>query len=121
MANKQFDSVRNHLMDCVGVLFEGMGYDVLHTNSNEICLPIISNDENKEEGYLVVTFKVPSGSRDGEPYDGYLVAQDFADRQKVKAEKAEKAKAEKAQKIARDEKMRAEKARLKAEREKANA
>lgn len=121
MANKQFDSVRNHLMDCVGVLFEGMGYDVLHTNSNEICLPIISNDESKEEGYLVVTFKVPSGSRDGEPYDGYLVAQDFADRQKAKAEKAEKAKAEKAQKIARDEKMRAEKARLKAEREKANA
>ena len=119
MANKMFDSTRDRLMADAKTLFEGLGYDVLRTNSNELCLPILGED--KEEGYLVLTFKIPSGSRDGDPYDGYIIAQDYADRQKAKAEKAEKAKAEKAQKIARDEKMRAEKARLKAEREKANA
>lgn len=114
MANKSLDSVREHLMNCAKTLYEGLQYDVLRTNSNELCVPIVGDDG--EEGYLVLTFKIPSGSRDGDPYDGYLVAQDYAERQAEKAKKAEKAKAEKAAKIARDEKMRAEKARIKAER-----
>lgn len=115
MANKKFDKIRETMMEKVGEMF-GKDTDVLRTNSNELCFPIVAEDG--EEGYLVLTFKIPTGSRDGDAYDGYAMAEDYkmkcAER-KVKAEKAAQAKAKK---IAKDEKMRAEKARLKAEREK---
>lgn len=103
----KFDEVRAHLMDCCRVLFEGLQYDVLRTGSQEICLPIVGEDN--EEGYLVVTFKIPKGSRDGEPYDGYAVAEDY--KMKVEQKKADtKKRAEaKAKKIERDKKVRAEK------------
>lgn len=114
MANKKFDKVREDLMGRVSELLANQEFDVLHTNSNELCVPIVGEDN--EEGYLVLVFKVPTGSRDGTVYDGYAVAKDYAltcEAKKAKAEKSAKAKAEK---IARDEKMREEKARLKAER-----
>lgn len=114
MANKKFDKVRDEMMARVREMF-AKDFDVLRTNSNELCLPIVGDDN--EEGYLVLTFKVPTGSRDGDVYDGYSMAEDYAMKcadKKAKAEKTAKAKAEK---IARDEKMREEKARLKAERE----
>lgn len=115
MANK-FDAVRDKIMTDIKVLCEGLGYDVLRTGSQEICLPIVN--EKGDEGYLVVTFKIPKGSRDGEEYDGYAMAQDY--KMKVEAKEAKKAEAErkKAEKIERDRKAREEKARLKAEREK---
>lgn len=113
MANKKFDKVRLNLMDCISDMLSKQQFDVLHTNSNELCIPIVGDDN--EEGYLVMTFKVPTGSRDGEAYDGYAIAESYAlkcEAKKVKAEHTAKVKAEK---IARDEKMREEKARLKAE------
>ena len=114
MATK-FDKVRERLMSDVRVLFEGLEYDVLRTGSQEICLPIIGEDS--EEGYLVVTFKVPKGSRDGDAYDGYSEAEAYAMKCKEKAEKAKESAKKKAEKIERDRKAREEKARLKAERE----
>ena len=43
MANK-FDKVRESIMGEVGKLFEKMDYDVLRTGSQELCLPIIGED-----------------------------------------------------------------------------
>lgn len=109
------DSLRARYISLISEFLASKGEEVLVTASNEITIPVVDDEQN--ENFLVLTFKIPSGSRDGEPYDGYIVAQDFADRQKAKAEKAKAAAEEKARKIARDEKMRVEKARLKAERE----
>ena len=114
MATK-FDEVRDRLMGDVKTLFEGLQYDVLRTGSQDLCIPVVGKDE--EEGYLVVTFKIPKGSRDGEAYDGYEVAEDYRMKCEAKAEKAKKAAEEKAKKIERDKKMRAQKAEAKKKRE----
>ena len=53
-----------------------------------------------------MTVKVPSGSRDGDAYDGYSMAEDFAMKMAEKKAKAEEAAAKKAAKIERDRKMR---------------
>lgn len=112
MATK-FDNVRAEIMARAKELFESMGYDVLTTGSQELCLPIVNADGN--ESYLVIPFKIPKGSRDGDAYDGYAMAQEYEMKQREKAEKAaEKAKA-KAAKIAKDKAAREEKAKAKAE------
>ena len=59
--------------------------------------------------------KVPTGSRDGEPYDGYAKAEDYALKMKLKEEKAKEAKIAKEKKIARDKQMREEKKRIREE------
>jgi hypothetical protein len=83
--------------------------------SNEIAIAVV--DAEGEDNFVTFTVKVPTGSRDGDAYDGYSMAQDYAMRQEEKKAKAEKAAAEKARKIARDEKMRQQKAEAKAARE----
>ena len=86
-----------------------VGEEVLRTGSNEIALPVLDTDGN--EKWLVLTFKVPTGSRDGDAYDGYSMAEDYKMKLQEKAEKA-KAKAEKAEK---DKAKREAKAKEKAE------
>ena len=116
MANK-FDNVRIDYMNKIkGFLESEMLAEVLRTGSQEYCVPIVN--EKGDESYLVITFKIPKGSRDGEEYDGYAMAEEF--KMKVEAKEAKKAEAErkKAEKIERDRKAREEKARIKAEREK---
>lgn len=103
----KFDEIRTKIMEYCKVAFEEMQYDVLRTGSQEICLPIVGEDS--EEGYLVITFKIPKGSRDGEPYDGYAVAEDYKMKVKQKEADAKKRAEAKAKKIERDKKIRAEK------------
>ena len=89
--------------------------DVLVVGSNEIAIPVV--DGEGEEQYVVFKVQIPSGSRDGDAYDGYAMAEDYAMKQRDKAEKAAKAAEEKARKIARDEKMREQKRAAAANRE----
>lgn len=110
----KFDKVRNDLMKEIADLFGGMEFDVLRTGSQELCIPIVGEDD--EEGYLVISFKVPKGSRDGDPYDGYEMAEDFKMKQEAKAEKAKASAEAKAKKIARDEEARRKRAEVKANR-----
>lgn len=100
MATK-FDSVRTRLMNDCKTLFEGLEYDVLQTGSQELCLPIVADGE---EGYLVITFKVPKGSRDGDSYDGYAMAEEYKLKLEAKAEKARKSAEAKAKAKAEKEK-----------------
>ena len=95
------EGVSEHLTQC--------GEEVLRTGSNEIALPVV--DEAGNEKWLVLTFKVPTGSRDGDAYDGYSMAEDYQMKQTKKAEKA-KVKAEKAD---RDKAKREAKTKKKAE------
>ena len=90
------------------------GEEVLRTKSNEICIPTLDEDGNEE--FIVITFKVPTGSRDdGEAYDGYGVAEQYAESVANKAEKAKIEAEKKAKKIAKDQAQREQKAKAKAE------
>lgn len=109
------EKLRNRYLTLVSDFLASKGEQVLVTGSNEIAVPCVDDEGNDE--YLVLTFKVPTGSRDGDPYDGYAAAKDFEMKTAEKAEKAKATAERKAKKIERDEKMRAEKAKAKAERE----
>lgn len=87
--------------------------DVLRTGSNEISFPI--TDEEGNEDFIQIVVKIPTGSRDGEPYDGYAKAEEYALKIKLKEEKARKAKIAKEIKIARDKQKREEKKRIREE------
>lgn len=78
--------------------------DVGMTASNEFNFPIVDAEGN--EDFIVVKVAIPTGSRDGDPYDGYGARNDYQLHLKEKVEKEEKAKAAKAKKIARDQEKR---------------
>ena len=107
------DALRAKYIERVSEFLADAGEEVLVTNSNEIALPCVDSEGNDE--FIVITFKVPTGSRDGDAYDGYSMAEDFKMKTAEKAEKAKIAAEKKAKKIARDKKMREERAKAKAE------
>ena len=84
---------------------------VLRTGSNEIALPCL--DEEGNEKFVVVTIKVPTGSRDGDAYDGFSMAEEYEIKCRNKAEKAKENAEKKAKKIERDKKLREQKAKAK--------
>ena len=110
------EGIRNRFMKAVTDWLVEQGEEVLRTKSNEIAIPCLDEEGNDE--WCVITFKVPTGSRDdGEAYDGYSMADEYTAKEADKAEKAEKAKAEKEKKIAKDKAQREAKAKAKAEHE----
>ena len=60
--------------------------EVLVVGANELAVPVVDTDGN--EKWIVVSVKVPTGSRDGDAYDGYAMAEDYRMRQADKAAKA---------------------------------
>lgn len=95
------DEVRARYMALVRETMVKAGDEVLEVASNELALPVVDSEGN--EKWVVLTVKVPSGSRDGDAYDGYAMAEDWQMRQAAKAAKA----AEKAAKAERDKAKRA--------------
>lgn len=65
---------------------ESEGWEALQTASNEFAVPVV--DSEGGEHYVVITIKIPTGSRDGDAYDGYAVAEDYAMKCKAKRAKA---------------------------------
>ena len=109
------NAIREKYMGLVKEFLTDAGEEVLITGSNEIALPCVDAEGN--EKFIVLTFKVPTGTRGGEAYNGYDEASDYAAHVKEKEEKAKIAAEKKARKIEADKKLREEKARLKAESE----
>ena len=109
------NAIREKYINLVKDFLEKSDETVLVTGSNEIALPCVDDEGN--EKYIVLTFKVPTGARGGESYNGYNEAEDYAAHVKAKEEKAKIAAEKKARKIEADKKLREEKARLKAEAE----
>lgn len=107
------NALRAKYIERVSKFLADAGEEVLVTGSNEIALPCVDSEGNDE--FIVITFKVPTGSRDGDAYDGYSMAEDFKMKSAEKAEKAKIAAEKKAKKIAQDKKMREEKAKAKAD------
>ena len=77
--------------------------EVLVVGSNELAIPVVDSEGN--EKWIVFTVKVPTGSRDGDAYDGYAMAEDYQMKVAAKAAKA----AEKERKAAADKAKRAKK------------
>lgn len=110
------EKLRYAYLNLVADYLHEKGDEVLVTGSNELCVPCVDEEGNDE--YIVITFKVPTGSRDGDPYDGYAMAQEYELKQRAKMEKAKEAAAKKAAKIEKDKAAREAKAKAKAERAK---
>ena len=60
--------------------------EVLVVGANELAIPVIDSEGN--EKWVVLTIKVPTGSRDGDAYDGYAMAEDYQMKLANKAAKA---------------------------------
>ena len=116
MTQKQInDQLREMYVNNLIEALTAAGEEVLRVGNNVIAIPVV--DAGGEDNYVEFTVKIPVGSRDGDAYDGYSLAQDYQMKCEAKAEKAAKAAEEKAKKIARDEAMRRQKAEAKAKRE----
>lgn len=107
------EKLREKFLEIVGEVLKEKDEEVLRTGSNEIAVPCL--DEEGNEKFVVLTIKVPTGSRDGDAYDGYAMAQEFEIKQRLKAIKAKETTEKKAKKIERDKKMREQKRKEKGE------
>ena len=115
MSKHAMDLLRQTYTNKIAEFLRQEGEEVLLVGANEIAIPCVDTEGNDQ--FCCFTIKVPTGSRDGDAYDGYSMAQDYSMKLEEKKVKAEKAAADKARKIARDEKMRKQKAEAKAARE----
>lgn len=88
------------------------GEEVLRVGTSEIAIPCVDAENNDK--FIVFTIKVPTGSRDGDAYDGYSMAEDYQIKKVEKEEKAKIQAEKKAKKIAKDEKKRKQLAEAKA-------
>lgn len=111
MSKKANDALRAKYTALVTELLK-TSEDVMAVSANQIAFPCV--DEEGNDSWIEITIKVPTGSRDGDVYDGYSLAEDYQMKTEAKAVKAKEAAAKKAAKIARDEKMREQKAAAKA-------
>ena len=88
LTRKQLDEeIKVRFLEGVSEHLSNAGEEVLRVGSNELALPVV--DSEGEERWLVLIFKVPTGSRDGDPYDGYAMKEDYDMNQAKKAAKAE--------------------------------
>lgn len=115
MNKKTNDALRADYVQKIMQMMTDAGEEVLRVKSNEIALPVV--DADGEDNWVIVTIKVPVGSRDGDVYDGYGEAESYTMNQEAKAEKAKLDAEKKAKKIARDKAQREQKAAIKAKRE----
>lgn len=108
------EGIRTKFMALISECLSGQGEEVLAVGSNELAIPTLDEEGNEE--FLVLTFKVPTGSRDGDPYDGYGMAESYTMKVQADAEKKAEAERKKQAKIARDKAQREVLAKAKAER-----
>lgn len=101
------DKLRERYLSIISDALSAKDEEVLRVGSNELAIPCL--DEEGNEKFIVVTIKVPTGSRDGDAYDGYSMAEDWAIKCKNKEETAKKKAEAKAKKIEKDKKMREKK------------
>lgn len=81
------EKVRAKYLTEIVKLFEGADEEILVTGANEIAMPCVDDEGN--ERFVVVTVKVPIGSRDGDPYDGYSMAEEYQIKVNSKKKKTE--------------------------------
>lgn len=111
------DEIKAIYFEKIWNFLDELGEEVIKVKSNEIAFPICDSEGNEKS--VVIVVKVPTGANKGtEPYDPYAMGEEFALKEKAKAEKAEKTAKAKAEKIAKDKARREAEANIKAKREK---
>lgn len=108
LENKLRNTFLNFVTEQVQTSFDT---DVLPVSASELAIPCL--DEEGNEKFVLIKVSIPRGTRNGQggydPYDGYAVAEDYAQDCVEKAQKKADAEAKKQAKIARDQKAREEK------------
>ena len=89
---KETEKIRNTFVTNALAEYLKNGEDCFQIATNKICMPVVG--EEGGEYFITVTFAIPTGERNGEPFDGYAEKETFELKVKDKTEKA-KAKAEK--------------------------
>ena len=105
-------ALRNTYLSFISqTISQEMETDVLTVSASELAVPCLDDEGN--EKFVLIKVSIPRGTRNGsggyDPYDGYAVAEDYAEDCKEKAQKKADAEAKKQAKIAKDEQKRAEK------------
>ena len=110
-SNKKLnDELRNRYLEVLKTFFNESGEEVLITGTNEICLPCVDSEQNDK--FIQIVVKVPTGSRDGDAFDGYSLAEDFKIKQDLCSEGNRHGSTIQETKIERDKKLREEKKKL---------
>lgn len=107
------ERVKNDILTDIWCILSENGEDTLRVGSNEIAIPKVN--ENGTEIFITIKVSVPTGSRDGDAYDGYALAEEYVRKVAEKEQKAKQKAEEKAKKIERDKKNREKLAKSKAE------
>ena len=84
------EAIKEEWVDFLSEVIQRRGDETLQTASNEFAVPVV--DSEGGEHYVVITIKIPTGSRDGDAYDGYAAAEDYA--MKCEAKRAKQAEKE---------------------------
>lgn len=105
-------ALRNTYLSFISqTISQEMETDVLPVSASELAVPCLDDEGN--EKFVLIKVSIPRGTRNGsggyDPYDGYAVAEDYAEDCKEKAQKKADVEAKKQAKIAKDEQKRAEK------------
>lgn len=113
---KKLNGIRNEILaDVFNYLSEKYG-DTVIVGTNALALAVVGDDG--EEGWVKGVFSIPTGTRDGEEYDGYAEADNFELEQRTKREKKEEAQRKKEAKMQKDAEKRAAREKAKEEKEK---
>ena len=101
------NQLRKRYLEMLKEFFNNREEEVLVTGTNELCFPCVDDEGN--EKFIQLIIKIPKGSRDGEAFDGYSLAEDFKMKQKLNEQKKKEKEEKKKKKIERDQKLREEK------------
>lgn len=66
---KETEKIRNTYLEEIGKFYNGMNVEIFQIASNKLCVPVVG--EEGGEYFLTITLAVPTGERNGEPFDGY--------------------------------------------------
>lgn len=102
---KKLNPIRNEIMEKVKDFLTSEGYNVLVVASNGLALEVVGED--MEEGWVKAVFSIPTGTRNGEDYDGYTESDNYTFEVEQKRLKAEDAQKKKEKKMAKDAEKRA--------------
>lgn len=95
------EASKTTVMAAIAAALSNAGEDVGQCASNEINMPVVLADGTEE--WIVVKVSIPTGTRDGDPYDGYGEREDYQIKCATKAAKAKEQAEKKAKKIAADQ------------------
>jgi hypothetical protein len=101
------NQLRKRYLEMLKEFFNNRDEEVLVTGTNELCFPCVDDEGN--EKFIQLIIKIPKGSRDGEVFDGYSLAEDFKMKQELNEQKKKEKEEKKKKKIERDKKLREEK------------